>query len=514
MFWSIIYTVAFVAIVAGLTFGAGYLSDLSGGAVVNIGGIEFAFTPIELALAFMVLVFALLVAIYVLGFVGAMLRFINGDETAISRYFTRNRERKGFDALSEGLMALAAGEGKVALAKAERADKLLDRPELTHVVIAQAAEMAGDRKRAENAYKRMLSADKTRFVGIRGLLQQKLEDGDTEVALKLAKKAFEMRPANEQVQGLLLRLQAESSDWQGARETLKTGMKQGNLPRDVYRRRDAVLALSEARDILSDASSIETREAAILANRQSPDLIPAAVMAARGYITKGDGKYAARLLKKAWEAQPHPDLAAAFAEIVPDEAPRDRLKRFEALTKTSPDHPETKMLLAELEIAAEDFPAARRALGDLAETAPTARNLTLMAAIERGAGADEAVVRGWLTRALTASRGPQWVCDSCQTVHPQWKPICHHCHGFDTLSWRTPPLAEVAMPGGTELLPLLVDSPRKAEPVVEESVEVAPVAAPATDSAPDTPEDTAPRPRETLEGERAEEATIRGPIRF
>ena len=45
-----------------------------------------------------------------------------------------------------------------------------------------------------------------------------------------------------------------------------------------------------------------------------------------------------------------------------------------------------------------------------------ARALTLMAAIERGAGADDSVVRGWLTRALSAPRGPQWVCDKCQQV--------------------------------------------------------------------------------------------------
>ena len=79
-----------------------------------------------------------------------------------------------------------------------------------------------------------------------------------------------------------------------------------------------------------------------------------------------------------------------------------------------------------------------------------------MAAIERGMGADEAVVRGWLTRALTAPRGPQWVCDNCQHIHANWMPVCTNCHGFDTLSWRRPPHAEVAMPGSTEMLPLVV----------------------------------------------------------
>ncbi len=45
-----------------------------------------------------------------LGLLGAVFRFLNGDETAISRYFDRNRERKGYAALSEGLVALASGE--------------------------------------------------------------------------------------------------------------------------------------------------------------------------------------------------------------------------------------------------------------------------------------------------------------------------------------------------------------------------------------------------------------------
>lgn len=463
MFWSVIYTVAFVILITALTFGAAWLSDMSGGAVISVGGIELSLSPLELALAFVALVFLVLVAIYVLGFIGAVLRFINGDETAISRYFTRNRERRGFKALSEGMMALAAGEGRIALAKADRAKRLLDRPEMTDVLVAQAAELAGDRKRAEATYRQMLTEEKTRFVGIRGLLRQKLEEGDTEVALRLARKAFEIRPQNDEVQDILLRLQAESSDWAGARATLGAKLKSGSLPRDVYRRRDAVLALSEAKGILAEESTIEAREEAIEANRLSPDLIPAAVMAARSYVTAGNGKNAARVLRKAWEVQPHPDLAAAFAEIVPDEAPAARLKRFEALTKLRTDHPETKMLLAELNIAAENFPAARRALGDLPETDPTARNLTLMAAIERGSGADEAVVRGWLTRALTASRGPQWVCDNCQHIHPSWQPVCSQCHGFDTLSWRTPPQSEVAMPGGTELLPILVGSPASPE---------------------------------------------------
>lgn len=468
MLWSLLKILLFVAVVALVTLGAGLLLELGGTLRLAVAGWEFSLGPVQTAIVVLVAVLALWILLKVLGLLVATFRFLNGDETAISRYFDRNREARGYQALSDGLIALASGEGRLALIKAERAEGYLDRPEITGLLKAQAAEVAGDKRKAEEAYKSLLADPRTRFVGIRGLLKQKLAEGDTETALKLAEKALELKPRHADSQDVLLKLQSESADWKGARATLGAQLKAGALPKDVYRRRDAVLALQEAKGVFSDDASIEAREAAIAANKQSPDLIPAAVMAARSYHAKGDDKSATRVLKKAWEARPHPDLAAAFAELAPEESPAYRLKRFKTLTSLHPDDSETRMLLAELLIAAEDFPAARRALGDLPTSHPTQRNLAIMAAVERGEGSDDATVRGWLAKALTAPRGPQWCCDKCQSIQADWAPICPNCQGFDTLSWREPTETAGHSATGAELLPILVSAPKKpAEPAPE-----------------------------------------------
>ncbi|SHF06486.1 HemY protein [Loktanella atrilutea] len=456
MFTTFIKILAFVLVVTGLTWGAVQLLDMRGGANISVAGYEITLNALQLVFAFAALVVAVWLGLKLLKLLIAVFRFLNGDETAISRHFDRNRERKGYEALSEGMFALASGEGQLAMTKARKADKYLDRPELTTLMIAQAAELTGDTRTAEASYRKLLEKDETRFVGVRGLMHQKLAEGDTDTALGLARKAFEIKPRHEGVQNTLLKLQAEKADWTGARETLGAKLKSGSLPRDVHKRRDAVLALSEAKDILDEGKSMEAREAAIQANKLSPDLIPATVMAARAMIANNNERNAARILAKTWGVNPHPDIAATFAEIVPEEQPEARLKRFRALTKQNPDHPETRMLLAELNIAAEHFPDAKRALGRLVTEDPTSRSLTLMAAIERGEGADDAVVRGWLTRALTAPRGPQWICDNCQHIHAAWTPVCNNCAAFDTLEWKRPPSGEVAMPAGTEMLPLIV----------------------------------------------------------
>ena len=185
-------------------------------------------------------------------------------------------------------------------------------------------------------------------------------------------------------------------------------------------------------------------------------------MAARYYIGENKPRYATRVIKKAWEKTAHPDLAAVFAELAPDETPAERLKRFGPMLKVHAGTPDAKMLEAELHIAAEDFPAARSALGDLAETYPTTRSLTLMAAISKGEGAPEPTVHAFLTRALSAPRGPQWVCEKCNSVHVEWWPVCRNCSSFDTLSWKEPP--EGTTTGAAEMLPLYVGADKLAEP--------------------------------------------------
>lgn len=476
MLTSLFKIVLFLMLVVALAFAATYLMDdnntVIGDLMITLAGVEYTLSAIEAVIVLSILVILIWVGLKLLSLLVATLRFINGDDTAISRYFNRSRERRGYRALSEGMMALASGDADAAMSKAVQAERYLQQPALTNLLAAQAAEMSGNMTRAEQIYKELIKDPQTRFVGVRGIMKQRLASGDTHVALKLAQKAFELKPKHEEVQDVLLQLQAQSHDWQGARKTLGVKLKQGKIPRDVHKRREAVLALSQAAEVIDEENSIEKREIAIEANRLSPDLVPAAAMAAREYIVQTKPKLAVRVIKKAWESQPHPDLAAAFSEVEPNETPQERLKRFAQLAKLNPEHVESRLMMAELNLAAEDFPEARRALGDIVENNPDARALTIMAAIERGEGSSDEVVRGWLAKALSAPRGSQWVCDKCNTVHSEWVPVCSSCDALDTLSWREAPQNEMQTSTGIEMLPLLMGAKRNDDQIAEEIVRI------------------------------------------
>ena len=457
MLWTLSKVVIFLSLVLAAAFGVEYLIDSSDNVQIVLLGTKYTLSPLMAVLALVLLLFGTWIVFKLAGLLVAVLRFINGDETAMSRYFDRNRERKGYNALTDGMMALASGENDTAISKAKAAERYLGKPEVTTLLTAQAAEAAGDTKTAEGAYKALLANDNTRFVGVRGLMKQKLEAGDTKTALRLAEKAFALKPRHGETQDTLLQLQASDEDWAGARETLTAKMKSGALPRDVHKRRSAVLSIAQSRDALAEGQTEAARSSALEANRLSPDLVPGAVLAARMHVDGNAPGKAASILKAAWKKNPHPDLAAAFADIKPDEDANDRVKRFKALINQAPKHAESRMLATELHLAAEDYDKAREALGDLTETDPSTRAFTLLAVIERAEGADDTVVRACLARAASASRGPSWVCDNCGTVHGTWGPICEECEGFDTLAWKEPKGAADDTPAArTEMLPLIV----------------------------------------------------------
>lgn len=458
MFWSLLKIIAFVAVVALLSFGAVLLLETDGIVRIEFANREISMAPITLLVVSVLAVPVIWSLIFLLGLLQAALKFLVGDETALTRYLNRNRERKGYEALANSLISLASGEAKHAISDAEKAERYLGRPEITGILIAQAAERTGDKKRAEQAYRDLIKDERTKFVGIVGVLKQKLQDNEIDVAMKLAEKAFAINPRHEEIQNALFRMQSGMEDWSGARTTLEAKLKAKALPKEVHARRDAILRFEEAKRMIAEGDSAEGEASALAANRASPGLVPAAVLASEIKTRSNERRAAAAIIRKAWSLQPHPDLAKAFAAIEPDEPPQARINRFRQLIGKNSVEPESRMAQAEILLANDDFLGARRALGNLPEEKPTVRSLAIIAAIERGQGAPDSVVRGWLTKAVSAPRGPQWVCDNCHAAHSEWVPACVECEGFDTVLWKDVPSAGQVHSSAVGLLPLVIAS--------------------------------------------------------
>lgn len=402
MLTTIIRVLLFLALVAAGIWGLFLLMQDPGGITLRLAGREYFFTPLRFAGLVVAGFLALWLAIRIVGLIVAVLRFLDGDETAISRFFHRSRERRGLEAMARGLAALAAGDARAARASAEKAELLLQRPELTRLLNAQAAELAGDDLRAETYYRALAEDPATSFIGVRGLLNRALEKGETERALKLADAAAKLRPKDTGVLDTLYTLQTRTFDWGGARKTLAAQRRHGYLPKPEASRREAMLAVAQAEDAEGEGKTEEARKRALEAVKLDPANDEAVTTAVRHLIAAGSKRAAAKLVIDAWRRNPSPALAAAFASIEPDETPEERRRRFRKLLAANPIHPETRLLDAELALMTKDWRGARAAIAQLDEAEPSARNCLVHAAIARGEGTSEVEVRAWLARALEA----------------------------------------------------------------------------------------------------------------
>lgn len=436
--WTLVIRIALALGAATLlALGVNALLNIEGYTIIELGPVDEYEIPTGVALLTLILLPILLGALAVVALRGV------SWVMSLGPYLEAKRRRRGVAALSRALVALAEGDGARARAAGKEAEAILDEPDLTRIVNAQAARLAGMENEAEKYYEAMAEDKDTAFVGLVGLLGQAMRDRMPERALRLAERAHALKPTEPQVIDALFDLQLHKGDWAGARKTLKAAVKAGRITRDVADRRKAVLFVAEAEEAEGRGEAPEALDAAMAAVKSAPGLTPAVVIAARLLTARGEKRSAARILIRSWRAAPHPSAAEAFAALDPNETPDARLLRFQELFDANTAHRETRETKAELALAADQSEAARLALGSLAEEGVSARACALMAAIEEAQGAEAAVVRGWFERAAAAPRRAHWICSACGAPSPSWRHSCGRCDGFDTLEWRMDAAATV-----------------------------------------------------------------------
>jgi HemY protein len=419
-----------IVVIALLVAAAVFIADRPGDVVIAWQGLSVETSVGVVALG--VLVGGLVVAL-----IYNLLRWIVGGPRAWVRARRERRRRDGYRALTQGMVAVAAGDAEEAQKLARKADALLAEPPLTLLLSAQAAQLNGDESAAARYFTAMLERPETAFLGLRGLLMQAMKAGDEATALRLAERAKTLRPRTPWVLTSLLELQSRAGQWSAAEATLGEAERRKALPPRESRHRKAVLlhqhaAEAEAQGRASDAMRLETKAHAL-----EPEFAPIAERYAQMMNLRGQSRRARRALEAAWRAAPHPALAAAYRALYAEEPPLLRYKRMERLAAAQPDHAESLLALAQAALEARLWGEARRHLAAAGAdgATPSARVCRLMAELEEAEHADAAAARTWLARAAAGAPDPAWLCQACGAESQSWSSQCAQCRGFATLAW-------------------------------------------------------------------------------
>jgi HemY protein len=352
----------------------------------------------------------------------------------------------GYRVLTDGLVALAAGDAKAADKARSKAELLfqksrIETPPLARLLAAQAALMRGDEAAAKTEFSAMLDSPDTEFLGLRGLIVQALKAGDDAEALALTERAKRLKPGTSWVLQSQLALETRGNDWRGAAATLKEAVKRGAVTPEQGRHYKATLLVAHSRQAAAQNLPRDALSYAAQAHGLEPGFAPAAIHYAR--LLRDGNKTAKGLgvIEASWKLEAHPALADAYALLLATEAPSARVKRFERLAELRPDEAEGRLGAAAVAIYARLWGEARRHLERAGATGdgPWSKRLChLMAELEQGDRADSAAAHLWLDRAQRAPEEPTWVCTACAAECEIWEPLCPTCQGFDTLAWRVP----------------------------------------------------------------------------
>lgn len=393
---------AFLLIVAVLAALASWqiITTDQGTVVINWFG-----TQVTTSALFAILVLVLIVALALP--LLRLLMFLIDAPGRIGKASERSRVRKGQEELALGLIAAEAGEFEDARRHADKAENLVDEPRLAMLLQARAAEVGGDTAAAERAYSGMLANEDTEVLGRKGLMAAALKRGDRLAARTHADAALKASKTSSWPFQYAFDLAVQAGDWEAAMDALDIGDKRKLVDDRVAKRRRAVLMTAQAQKLERERHIDKAADMAQKAFRMAPAFAPAAAMAARLLAAEGKGERAAAILEEAWENGPHPALAHAYRDLMPDENREARAARMNELVSKRRDSRESKIVMAELAMERGDWGAAQNALEDAYRENPSSRICILFAQVARGRG-DENGARTWLAQAAAAPREPDW----------------------------------------------------------------------------------------------------------
>lgn len=463
----------YLILIALIGFGFAWLADRPGELNIVFAGNQYHLTLMTAVAALVALVVSILLIWWII-------KAILQSPYTLRRHFRARKRDRGYQSLSTGLIAAGSGDAIAARRMTKQAAGLLssDQEPLIKLLEVQTAMLEGRSEDARKGFEAMTADPETKLLGLRGLYIEAQRQGALEAARHYAAEAARLAPQLEWASSSVMGQLCSEGDWDGALKLVDARKQSLLLSKDEVKKERAALLTAKAIATI-DVDAAHAKAAAVEANKLNPDLVPAAVMAARALLGEGDVRKASKLLEAAWKRSPHPDIAATYVHARPGDTAQDRLKRARHLIAQRSHNIEGSMVLARAAYEAGEFALARDNVEQVLRAAPRESAYLLMADIEEADTGNQGKIREWLARALKAPRDPAWTADGY--VSENWSPVSPVSGRLNSFEWKEPvqqlaPLIEEEKPEikGPEvaLHKALAERAENAAPVVIPPAEV------------------------------------------
>lgn len=414
----------FIGILA-VAAGSAWLAD-------HPGSVTISFQTFEIDTSFAALILGVSAVAFITAATVWFIGWLRRDMPIWGSNQVIKRQRRGFKMMNQSLVALSAGDHKLALQLVQQAEVLLPPQPMVHLIAAEASTRSGDHAAAAKRYAALEDTEDGRLLGLRGLLSEARRTGRANEALRLARTAFAENRKSPWVLKTLFALEVAAGNWAEAEAALDKVTRENLIDKETAAKHKGAVAYGEATELKLKGDRAGAAKALKRALSKRPDFAPAVEALARLEASGGNIAKASKIISSAWASAPHATLATAYKELDASEAAVDWLKRVRALIKPQADHPESLLLLVDALMDAGEYQAAKPVLDRLLKEAPSRAAWQYRLALAHVLKEDPDPIELALKHAPDSA---SWHCRTCGHKPLGWSPLCPHCDTFDSLSW-------------------------------------------------------------------------------
>ena len=251
----------------------------------------------------------------------------------------------------------------------------------------------------EDSYKNLLNFDKTKMIGLKGLIGLIINQKRYHEALSYAEKAFALQTKTEWLLKDLLKIYRALEIYDKAEKIINKLANYDFISKDGSNILLVENFISHANYCITHSKVNEATDLLEKALKIDSANIDAVIILARFYAQDNDRKAAYKVIEKAWKKSPSLDLAKFMLSIHQDYPLNKKIQLLEKIINFNSETEEAYLVLAELYIEENMLPQAREIMDKLLELhAPNYNISKLMALIETKSQNKHAVILNWLNK--------------------------------------------------------------------------------------------------------------------
>jgi HemY protein len=342
----------------------------------------------------------------------------------------------------QSLSAIASGDADTAEKFSKKARKKQHADHgMTDFLDGVSARMKGDLTKAKKHFSSLSKEEHAASLGLRGLMQIGLDEGQMDRATIMAERAYKMHPKQRWIIKTLYKLHIQNRQWQKAEDLLPKLHKFAGVSKGEVLRDHVAILIARAEELKERGDFEESMALKVKANKLDKTSLPAVLALLPIYLKKNEKRKAVKLIEQVWPTHQHPELLDVWGQLMPNRYKKDTAKYmswYERLLALKPDSDEGQLAAAEAAMHENMYGQAAAYLKQAEGLRKSKKLYRLYARLEELQDGDVVKVKEYLNKAVDAADNKSWVCCETGLTYDAWSLFAKPHNSFNTIIWDYP----------------------------------------------------------------------------